>query len=162
MIRTARAIVVMVFVAPSLVVLAACGGGGDEGEVATVMRVIDGDTVELTDGRRVRYLMVDTPESTTDVECYGPEATQLNVDLVDGKTISMVFDEVREDQFGRLLAYVSVDGTEVNRVIVERGYGCVLHIPPNGDAREAEFEELELRARTLGRGLWAACDPRPC
>ena len=127
-----------------------------------VGRVIDGDTVELTDGRRVRYLMIDTPESTTETECYGPEAKQFNVDLVDGKMISMTFDVVREDQFGRLLAYVTVDGTEINPVIVERGYGCVLHIAPNGDARVDEFNELELRARTLGRGLWAACTPIPC
>lgn len=145
----------------AIIAVAACGGG-DDGETATVARVIDGDTVELGDGRRVRYLMVDTPESTTETECYGPEAKQFNIDLVEGKTISMVFDVEREDQFGRLLAYVSVDGSEVNPVIIERGYGCVLHIPPNGDARVAEFDELELRARTLGRGLWSACDPRPC
>ncbi len=141
---------------------AACGGGGTDAETATVGRVIDGDTVELTDGRRVRYLMVDTPESTTETECYGPEAKQFNLDLVDGKEISMTFDVEREDQFGRLLAYVTVDGTEINPVIVERGYGCVLHISPNGDDRVDEFDDLELRARTLGRGLWAACTPRPC
>jgi micrococcal nuclease len=143
--------------------LAACGGGDDGGgETATVNRVIDGDTIELTDLRRVRYLMIDTPESTTETECYGPEAKQLNVDLVEGKDITMVFDVVREDQFGRLLAYVSVDGVEINPVIVERGYACVLHIPPNGDDRLQEFEDLELRARTLGRGLWTACSPIPC
>lgn len=140
----------------------ACGGGGDAGESGTVARVIDGDTIELTTGERVRYLMVDTPESTTEIECFGPEAKQLNLDLVDGKDIVMRFDVERLDQFGRLLAYVSVDGVEINPVIVERGYGCVLHIPPNGDDRADEFDELELRARTLGRGLWAACDPRPC
>ncbi len=142
--------------------LPACGGGGDEGEAATVGRVIDGDTVELTDGRRVRYLMIDTPESTTETECYGPEAKDFNVALVDGKDITMRFDVEREDQFGRLLAYVTVDGAEINPVIVERGYGCVLHISPNGDDRVQEFDELELRARTLGRGLWSACTPRPC
>ncbi len=140
---------------------AACGGG-PTAELGTVARVIDGDTVELTTGERLRYLMIDTPESTTETECFGPEAKQFNVDLVDGKMIEMTFDAVREDQFGRLLAYVTVDGTEINPVIVERGYGCVLHISPNGDDRVDEFDDLELRARTLGRGLWAACDPRPC
>jgi micrococcal nuclease len=146
--------------------LAACGGGGDDdgddGEPGTVARVIDGDTVELTTGERVRYLMVDTPESTTEIECFGEEAKQFNVDLVDGRDIVMRFDVQREDDFGRLLAYVTVDGVEINGVIIERGYGCVLHIPPNGDDRVDAFDELELRARTLGRGLWAACDPRPC
>ncbi len=141
-------------------VVVACGG--DDVETATVGRVIDGDTVELTDGRRVRYLMVDTPESTTEVECWGPEAAQLNRDLVDGREVELRFDVEREDRFGRLLAYVSVGGAEVNTAIVERGYGCVLHIPPNGTDRKDEFDELELRARTLGRGLWAACSPRPC
>lgn len=146
-----------------LALLAACGGEGeDEGEPGTVARVIDGDTVELTTGERVRYLMVDTPESTTEIECYGEEAKQFNVDLVEGKDIVMRFDVQREDDFGRLLAYVTVDGVEINPVIIERGYGCVLHIPPNGDDRVDALEELELRARTLGRGLWAACDPRPC
>lgn len=152
----------IVSTASALALTAACGGGGDDGEAATVARVIDGDTIELTDGRRVRYLMIDTPESTTEVECYGPEAKDFNVALVDGKSITMTFDVEREDQFGRLLAYVSVDGVEINPVIIERGYGCVLHIPPNGDDRVAEFDELELRARTLGRGLWTACTPRPC
>jgi micrococcal nuclease len=151
------------FVSAALAPLAACGGGGDDdGETATVARVIDGDTVELTDGRRVRYLMVDTPESTTETECYGPEAKDFNIALVDGKSVELRFDVEREDQFGRLLAYVTVDGSEINPVIVERGYGCVLHIPPNGDDRASEFDELELRARTLGRGLWSACTPRPC
>lgn len=142
----------------------ACGGddGGDPGEPGTVARVIDGDTIELTSGERVRYLMIDTPESTTETECYGVEAKAFNEDLVDQKDIVMRFDVERMDQFGRLLAYVSVDGVEINPVIVERGYACVLHISPNGDDRATEFEELELRARTLGRGLWAACDPRPC
>jgi len=143
--------------------VAACGGDdGDGGEVATVARVIDGDTIELTSGERVRYLMIDTPESTTTTECYGPEAKQLNHDLVEGKDVTLRFDVERMDQFGRLLAYVTVDGVEVNTRIVEGGYACVLHIPPNGDDRAAEFDELELRARTLGRGLWAACSPRPC
>jgi micrococcal nuclease len=149
---------------PLAAVLVACSGddGGDGTELATVGRVIDGDTVELTDGRRVRYLMIDTPESTTETECYGPEAKQLNIDLVDQKDVSLRFDVQREDDFGRLLAYVTVDGVEINPVIVERGYACVLHISPNGDDRVDEFDELELRARTLGRGLWAACTPRPC
>lgn len=141
---------------------AACGGPEDDFEAATVARVIDGDTVELGDGRRVRYLMVDTPESTTETECFGPEAAQYNRDLVDGKDVELRFDVQREDDFGRLLAWVTVDGVEINPRIVEQGYGCVLHISPNGDARVDEFDELELRARTLNRGLWACPSPRPC
>ena len=144
--------------------VAACGADGSRcgPTEATVARVIDGDTVELDTGERVRYLLVDTPESTTDVECFGENARQLNRDLVEGKRVTLSYDQECTDRFDRLLAYVKVDGQEVNRVLVERGYACVLHIPPNGDDRVEEFELLELRARTEGRGLWAACSPRPC
>lgn len=141
-------------------VLAACGAGPD---TATVARIIDGDTVELEGGERVRYLMVNTPETTGGKdECYGQMAVMFNTDLVLGKTVELRYDVEKQDQFGRTLAYVSVDGMEVNRLIVERGYGCVLHIPPNGDDRADEFEMLEQTARLSMRGLWGACDPIPC
>ncbi|MGE3458645.1 MAG: thermonuclease family protein, partial [Kofleriaceae bacterium] len=61
-----------------------------------------------------------------------------------------------------LLAYVSVAGQEVNSLLIERGYGCVLHIAPNGDDRIVELEALEAAAKAAGRGLWGACDPIPC
>ena len=145
--------------------LAACAGddGSDCGpSQGVVARVIDGDTLELASGERVRYLMVDTPESTTETECYGPEAKQFNTDLAAGRTVSLRYDQVCTDRFGRLLAYVTIDGQEVNRVLIERGYACVLHIAPNGDDRVEEFEMLEYRARLEGRGLWTACSPSPC
>jgi micrococcal nuclease len=129
---------------------------------ATVARVIDGDTIELRSGERVRYLMIDTPESTTHTECFGPEAKLLNEMLVDGKEITLTYDQECTDDFDRLLAYVEVSGQEINRVMVERGYACVLHIPPNGDDVSDEYDALETEARMLDKGLWAACDPTPC
>ena len=156
----------MIWVLAIALALAACDGGGDsrcgpsEGVAA---RAIDGDTIQLESGETVRYLLVDTPESTGGAtDCFGENAHRFNEDLVVGKTVSLVYDVECEDRFGRLLAYVSVGDREVNTLLVERGYACVLHIPPNGDARLQEFEELELRARTLGRGLWTACSPIPC
>ena len=140
--------------------LAACGG--DDGVNATVARVIDGDTVELTDGTRIRYLMVDTPESTTTTECYGENAKKFNHDLVEGKAVVLRYDVEREDRYGRTLAYVTVDGIEVNTLLVQRGFGCVLHIPPDGDDRIDEFKALEDEARAANAGLWGACTPRPC
>jgi micrococcal nuclease len=128
----------------------------------TVARVIDGDTIELTSGQRIRYLMIDTPESTTETECYGPEAKLLNEMLVDGKEITLRYDEECTDDYDRLLAYIEVSGQEINRVMVERGYACVLHISPNGDDVVDEYDALETEARMLDKGLWAACDPSPC
>ncbi len=129
---------------------------------ATVARIIDGDTIELNSGERVRYLMIDTPESTTNTECFGPEAKLLNEMLVEGKEITLHYDQECTDDFDRLLAYVEVSGQEINRVLVERGYACVLHIPPNGDDVSDEYDALETEARMLDKGLWAACDPTPC
>ena len=91
------------------------------------------------------------------------EGTKLTLPPGPRNTPVKVLDSITVDgRWDGVVAYVTVDGVEINGVIVERGYACVLHIPPNGDDRVDEFEELELRARQLGRGLWAACDPRPC
>lgn len=145
---------------------AACGGGdgSDCGPSSgTVARVVDGDTIELESGERVRYLLVDTPESTGGAtDCFGQEAAQLNADLVLGKQVALRYDVECTDRFDRLLAYVTVGATEVNRVLVERGYACVLAIPPNGEDRRDEFEELEALARGSGRGMWGACEEITC
>lgn len=143
------------------------GCASDEGRCgpahATVARVIDGDTVELDDGRRVRYLLVDTPESTGGKhDCYGSEAADFNRSLVEGKAIGLEYDEVCEDDYGRLLAYVTVAGREVNALLVERGFACVLQIPPNGEARVDEFESLEAAAQQGQTGLWGACAEVTC
>ncbi len=149
-----------------VILVVACAGGcagSGSGVTAVVERIIDGDTVELRGGETVRYLMVNTPETTGGKnECYGENAVRFNTDLVLGKSVALTYDVEREDRFGRTLAYVTVAGQEVNRLIVERGFGCVLHIPPNGDDRAAEFDALEDAARADGRGVWGACDPVPC
>lgn len=140
------------------------GGRDDCGpSQARVARVIDGDTVELDSGERVRYLMLDTPESTQgSIDCFGERSADLNRTLVDGQTIQLRYDRQCEDIYGRLLAYVSTDEGEINRILVRRGYACVYHIPPNGDDRQAEFEALEAEAKTLGRGLWGECSIPTC
>lgn len=129
---------------------------------ARVAAVIDGDTIELEGGQRVRYLMIDTPESTTETECWGPEAAAANTALVEGQIVTLRYDVECEDDFGRLLAYVELAGQVINEVMVERGHACVLHIPPNGEAEVETYEALEFAAQQLDKGLWAVCDPAPC
>ena len=117
----------------------------------------------LDSGERVRYLLVDTPEITGGKnDCYGLEAKTYNADLVLGKEIELDYDVDCVDYYDRQLAYVSVGGHEVNRLIIERGYGCVLFIPPSGADREAEFLALEATARAEGRGVWGACEVVAC
>lgn len=128
-----------------------------------VERIIDGDTIELVGGVKIRYLMVNTPETTGGKnECYGSNAVQFNTDLVLGKTVEIDYDVECTDRFDRTLAYVSVGGQEVNSLLIERGFACLLHIPPNGDDRLAEFKALETAAKQTNRGLWGACTPIPC
>jgi len=129
---------------------------------AVVRRVIDGDTVELTTGERVRYLLVDAPESTGTLECFGREALAENRALVEGRRISLRYDVECRDRYDRLLAYVTVDGIDVNALLVEEGYACSLVIPPNGSERAREFRVLEQAARASGFGLWGACGAAPC
>jgi micrococcal nuclease len=130
---------------------------------ARVERVIDGDTIVVAGGVTVRYLLVDTPElHPAHPACYAPNAAQFNRDLVLGHTVELRYDVQCDDVYGRALAYVAVDGVDVNRALVERGYACVLDIPPDGAARVAELKAVEATARAARRGLWGACAPIPC
>jgi micrococcal nuclease len=128
-----------------------------------VAQVVDGDTIEVTvDGRReiVRLLGVDTPETVhpgRPVECFGPEASAFTHSRLLGRTVRLTFDRVRRDPYGRLLAYVEVDGRRFNDVLLAGGYATVLVIPPNG-AHGRTMLERELEARRAGRGLWGVCE----
>jgi len=140
---------------------AGCGGSPCGATEAKVTRVIDGDTIEIEGGAKIRYLMADTPEISGGTECYGNEARTYNSDLVLNKTVEIHYDVQCTDNFGRTLAYITVDGREINSELISRGYACVLHIPPNGESRLEEFQALELDARNARRGLWGNCDPLP-
>ena len=143
------------------------GGGGRVGHAAdaTVVRVVDGDTirVRLAGGaiERVRYIGVDTPESVkpgTPVQCYAEAAAAFNRRLVAGRSVRLVGDVESRDRYGRLLAYVyrRPDGLFVNAELARLGYARPLTIPP--DVRFAgRFRALADAARQAGRGLWAAC-----
>jgi endonuclease YncB( thermonuclease family) len=121
-------------------------------EQALVTSVIDGDTVELADGRHVRYLGIDTPEVG---EYYGEEATARNRDLVEGKTIELQRGSRDQDEYGRLLRYVYVDGTFVNAELVAEGYATAYIFDPD-DRYSQVLVQLEQYARVKELGLWAA------
>lgn len=128
----------------------------------TVAHVIDGDTIELSTGERIRYLLVDTPEVTEPVGCFGPEASDFNRSLVEGKVVQLSYDVECTDRYGRLLAYVELDGRSVNELLLTRGFACVLHIPPNGADELDAYRRLEEDARAGQAGLWGECTEAPC
>lgn len=122
-------------------------------DTALVQRVVDGDTIVLAGGERVRYLSIDTPEGTGTPEFFGPEATEANRRLVAGQRVRLERDVTDRDRFDRLLRYVYVDGVMVNAELVREGFARVLVYPP--DTRYvACFSALEQEAREAGRGLW--------
>ena len=118
-----------------------------------VVRVIDGDTIEIAGGAHVRYIGMDTPETYPKVEFYGPEAKAKNIELVEGKLVTLEKDVSETDKYGRLLRYVYADGVFVNGELVRLGYAEAVAYPP--DTRyQWQLEQLEKEAKAAKRGLW--------
>ena len=151
-----------------LVLAAACAGAPvravSDGR-ATVIRVVDGDTIEVRIGGadvHVRLLGIDTPEThkeDTPVECFGPEAAaQLATLLPPGTVVRLVRDVESRDRYDRLLAYVyrDRDSLFVDLAMVSDGYAGTLTISPN-IAHRGELAAAAADARAAGRGLWKAC-----
>jgi micrococcal nuclease len=140
-----------------LLALVPIGCGAAPG--ARVERVVDGDTIQVrVAGRseRVRYIGVDTPESTTSTECFGKAATAANRRLVAGREVRLEYGAEPRDRYGRLLAYVYAGDTFVNAELVRRGYGTPLEIAPNVE-HAAELRRLASAARRERVGLWSRC-----
>lgn len=123
--------------------------------------MIDGDTIELSDGRLVRYIGIDTPEVrrkvhdqwVVDPEPFARQATEANRRLVEGKPVRLEYDVQSHDRYGRLLAYVYVGDQMVNEALLAEGVAQLLTIPPN--VRYVErFRALAKDARRQKRGLW--------
>lgn len=131
-----------------------------------VRKVVDGDTLDVSGGERVRLIGIDTPESVAPdrpVGCFGKEASRFTASLVPpGTPVRLVGDVEQRDRFGRLLAYVyrQADGLFVNAELLRQGYAQLLTIPPN-IAHTDEFTAIARRAREGAQGLWAACTLLP-
>ena len=121
---------------------------------AKVLEVIDGDTITVEGGYRVRYIGIDTPEIHPRVEAYGIEAWQANRRLVEGKRVRLERDVSETDRYNRLLRYVYVDNIFVNAELVRAGLARAKAYPP--DTRYQDYlEKMEAEARQAGRGMWA-------
>ena len=129
-------------------------------ELAVVKRVIDGDTIELNDGRKVRYIGVNTPElhhPTKGVQCFGKEAMEKNKELVEGKEIKMKKDVSETDRYKRLLRYIWVGDIFVNEYLAREGYAFQATFPPDV-AYVNLFKKAAEEARLNNKGLWNVCN----
>lgn len=128
-------------------------------EKAKVKKVIDGDTVELEDGRTVRFIGIDTPETkhpSKGVECYGKEASEANRTLLEGKEVMLEKDVSETDRYQRLLRYVYVEDMMVNEYLVLQGFAFSSSYPPDVKHQE-RFVQAQKEAFEKERGLWRAC-----
>lgn len=124
---------------------------------AVVERVIDGDTIVLVGGEKVRYIGVDTPElphPKKRAQPYAKEAMEFNRRLVESQKVRLEMDVERQDKYSRTLAYVFLEnGRFVNAELLKEGYAQLLTIPPN--VRYVDlFTSLQSQARENKRGLW--------
>jgi micrococcal nuclease len=170
----------VLFVVVAVVVLRPWEGKLEDGPasaVVPVIRVVDGDTIDVRlDGQDeyVRLIGVDTPETVkpdTPVQCFGERASHFTKRRLTGRRVRLVFGVERRDVYDRLLAYVYLPNRTLavpqphksrqrdwlfNAILVRRGLARSLTIPPN-DRFAPRFRRLELAASRAGRGLWGAC-----
>jgi len=126
----------------------------------TVVKVVDGDTVDLSDGRTIRLINLDTPELQT-ADCFATAAAQIATDLLLNQRVSVETDKNQLDRFGRTLGYVFLlDGTFINQVLLEAGAGEF-----RLDTQNLSYQDVLIAAAQTGHdtiaGMWRACAPDP-
>ena len=133
--------------------------------MGVVVSVADGDTFTVAvngDREKIRLIGVDTPETkhpTKGVQCWGPEASDFTkATLTKGTRVRLVRDAEARDRYGRLLAYVYLDETNVffNLELVRLGFARPFPFEPN-TSHKAEFAAAAWEAQGERRGLWGAC-----
>lgn len=146
-------------------------GSTTRGVPATVLRVVDGDTldakIEATGEEvKVRFLGMNTPESVDPrrpVQCFGKEASHHTKDLVEGRKVLLVDDPKADDRdkYGRWLRNIVrvEDNLDVNATLVAQGYANAYLSFPLDAKRKAQIRALEQEAKTNERGLWS---PETC
>jgi len=136
-------------------------------EEGVVTRIIDGDTAEIEiEGNfyKVRFIGINTPESTTRIEPYGKEASDFTKQYLAGKTVFLEKDVSETDRYGRLLRYIwleppkEITDEEIrtkmfNAILVLEGYAEVATYPPDVKYQEY-FIKYEQEAREKNLGLW--------
>lgn len=138
-------------------------------KMAIVAEVIDGDTLRLNTGEKVRLIGMDTPEihhPKKPVQCFGEEAKNITKNLVEGKSVRLEKDVSNKDKYGRLLRFVYVENSAktnlasgeifLNEYLLKEGYARILTVPPDVSMVEL-FRTLQNQAMHNKKGLWKAC-----
>lgn len=136
----------------------------DSRQTVKVVRIIDGDTIEIEGKKKVRYIGIDTPEiyhdatgKKTGEQCFAGESYLENKRLVEGKTIILMKDVSDKDKYGRLLRYVYVDDIFVNDYLLKNGFAKLMTIKPD-IKHSLQFKEAQIKAKTENLGIWKMCN----
>lgn len=147
--------------------LSALAATPSTGQFVTVTHVIDGDTVEIEGGERIRLLGIDTPEDKrirksgggkrlVPAQPFFIEAKRLLRELVAKKRVKIVIGDESVGYYGRTLAHLYLpDGGDVQVELLRRGYAMVTAYPPN-IAHLQPYAAIESEACRARRGLWGA------
>ncbi len=122
---------------------------------AKVTRVIDGDTIVIDTGQHIRYIGMNTPEMETG-ECYATAASEINRNLVLGKTVELVKDVSGTDKYGRLLRYVYIGNLFIDDELVKEGAAKIMTVPPDIKYKDI-FQSSQNYAKENNLGLWGKC-----
>jgi micrococcal nuclease len=137
-----------------------------QGRWGTVAKVLDGDTLALDSGEKVRMIGVNTPEtvkSGSPVQPFGEEASQYTKSQLEGKKVYLETDAEEKDSYGRTLAYVYVAEPQApdeisqnmfNAMLLRGGYAQLMTIKPNVKYQTL-FQDLQKNAHAQNKGLWA-------
>jgi micrococcal nuclease len=122
------------------------------GTITKVTRVIDGDTFETEAGEKVRLVGINAPEIS---DLFGEEAKEHLSQLIGGKTIELLPDNISNDRdrYNRLLRYVILDGIDINKKMVLDGFAfAYLKYHFN---KSNEYEQAQIQAREMSTGIWS-------
>jgi micrococcal nuclease len=120
---------------------------------ALVVKVVDGDTIEILGGQKIRLIGIDAPEQG---DCYFEESKEELENLLSGRMVRLIYDVDREDRYGRSLAYVYLGEIFVNKDLVERGYAFSKAYPPNTSLQNI-LDDAQKQSIAKTAGLWSKC-----
>jgi len=138
-----------------LISLSVCAG--ESSEVVSVRHVLDGDTLILESGEKVRLIGINAPEKARQnlpAEAFSLEATLALKKLVEGREVRLIYGKQKRDRYGRVLGYVElINGRDIQQILLQRGYGYVVAFPPD-IGRLNRYMEAENAARKSRLGVW--------
>ena len=134
-----------------------------ERETARVLRVIDGDTIEVDLNNKkemIRLIGIDAPETVDPrkiIECFGKEASEKAKEILNGKIITLESDPTQgnRDKYGRLLRYVFINELNINKLMISEGFAHEYTYQSSPYKYQSEFENAQRKAKENKVGLWS-------